>query len=298
MNEAELENFWRFVYERHSIWHRRFILRQPYPWTDDPILRKNKFTNLYRELDPGTKFSVEHILKRDALQPDIVFNVMLYRLMCSIPTYNTYGFHPVAEFDQDEFYNCLCEIYNSGHPVFGNAYLISPYSSMGSDYKFENVARLFGLLKREFPAFWKRVVQADEMEGLWKAINHQYGFGPFLAYQVVVDLTYPLTDKPKTGIFPFSQNEWAKLGPGAKRGFNRLALGHDRLGGLRWLRDTQREAFAGLGLDFPFLRNARGEEVELTLANLQNGLCEFSKFRAIQEGKGKAQRLYIPPERS
>ena len=293
-NQRELDIFWAFVNERHSIWHRRFILGESYPWTDDPILQRNKFTNVYRELDPGTQFSIEHIMKAEASRPDIVFNVMMYRLMCSIPTYSGWGFRRLDEFKEEEFDDYLCDIYNSGLPVFGNAYLISPYSSMGSEYKFRNVSRLFGLLHRNYEAFFKRLDETKTMEQAWKAINSQYGFGPFLAYQVLVDLTYPLRGTINSGILPFSQNEWAKLGPGALRGFGRLSKSMDTLAGLRWLRENQRLEFYRLRLDFPFLRYLYQQEQEISLANMQNCLCEFHKYRSIQDGVGKSQRLYIP----
>lgn len=293
MNEKELETFWRFIYERHSIWHRRFELGQPWPWTDDPILRKNKFTNVYRQLDPGTVFSIERIMKADTSRPNIVFNVMMYRLMCSIPTYEGWGFRNLNEFHEDEFDEYLRGIYNSGRPVFGNAYLISPYSSMGSEYKFRNVSRLFGLLHRNYEKFWEKLMAAKTMEQAWKAINSQYGFGPFLAYQVLVDLTYPLRDADNSSILPFNQDEWAKLGPGALRGLRRITPANT-LGSLRVLRTIQRDEFQRLGLDFPFLIDHKGREVEINLANMQNCCCEFHKYRSIQDGTGKAQRLYMP----
>lgn len=297
MNEYELETFWRFVHERHSIWHRRFILKQPYPWTEDPVLLKNKFTNIYRELDPGTQFSIHQIMERNDPRPDRIFNVMMYRLMCSIPTYEGWGFKRLDQFSEQEFDDYLCDIYNSGKPVFGNAYLISPYSTMGSEYKFRNVSRLFGMLHRSYEQFYNRLIKAESLKAAYMVINSQYGFGPFLAYQVCVDLLYPLQSQGGESILPFSHDDWAKLGPGALRGFARISEIKDTLGGLKILRYGQRKEFERLGLEFPFLRNDRGEKVEISLANMQNCLCEFHKYRSIQDGTGKSQRLYIPGER-
>ena len=296
----EIDRFWKFVFERHSIWNKRFILEEKYPWTDDPILRKHKFTNIYRELDPGTQYSIQNIMEQDLPKSDRVFNVMMYRLMCNIDTFDGWSvvedgvrrIRTVDEFNEQEFNSYLKEIYDTGYPVFGNAYLISPYSSMGSPYKYENVSRLFGLLKRNFVTLTRTLFSATSFEGCYKAINKHYGFGPFLAYQVCVDLTYPLSREGGRGILPFSQDNWAMLGPGAKRGFSRVSSNHDQLGGLRALRAQQREEFHRLELDFPFLR---GEDINL--ANLQNCFCEFHKYRSLQMGTGKAQRIYTPEGR-
>lgn len=291
----ELEKFYRFITERHSIWHRRFVEGRPRPWTDDAILRHNKFTNIYRELDPGTQFSMDHILRSQHPRPDIVFNVMLYRLMCSIPTYSGMGFQTLSQFNEKDFDDYLRGLYETGEPVFGNAYLISPYSSMGSKYKFRNVARLFGHLHQEFGRFFERLDKASSMEEAFKVINSQYGFGPFLAFQVLVDLTYKLPPDDHQ-ILTLYQNDWARLGPGALRGFARLSRSTRTLNGLKWLWRNQHVMFSEYGLDFPFLKDREGNEVAISLPNMQNCLCEFHKYRSIQDGTGKSQRLFVPKE--
>ena len=225
---------------------------------------------------------------------DRIFNVMMYRLMCSIPTYDSWGFHKVKNFDEAAFDDHLREIYNSGNPVFGNAYLISPYSSMGSEYKFRNVSRLFGQLKRGWEEFYRKLMLAPTLEKAYKVVNSQYGFGPFLAYQVCVDLMYPLETREGKSILPFSHDDWAMLGPGAKRGFARVSSDYDQLAGLRILRSSQVSEFRRLSLDFPYLKDKEGREVDISLANLQNCFCEYHKYRSIQSGTGKAQRIYIP----
>ena len=313
-HETELDRFWKFVHERHSIYHRRFVLGLPRSeWTQDEILKKNKFTNIYRELDPGTQFSINEIMSIDPytdpryihladgpdLRPDIVFNVMLYRLMCSIPTYEGYGFQLVRDFDEKDFETYLSEIYESNRPVFGNAYLISPYSHMGFDLKYQNVARLFGLLRGSFlhGNFFEKLDTAPSFESAFKVINSHYGFGPFLAYQVMVDLTYPLPDtRYGSAIVPWSQNDWVRLGPGALRGYGRVTSSRYVQTTMKWLQSHQESEFLRVGVHFPWLRQPNGEKVELTLANLQNCFCEFHKYRSIQEGVGKAQRLFVPRE--
>lgn len=297
--EAELDRFWKFVFKRHRIWHRRFVLGLPREeWTKDPILQKNKFTNIYRELDPGTVFCRTQILELPVSRKDRAFNVMIYRLMCSISTYRKVGFQYLEIFDEKKFEEKLRDIHDAGGPVFGNAYLISPYSSMGSDLKYENVARLFGQLHRIFERFFQRLDEAPTMTDAFSVVSKQYGFGPFLTYQVLVDLTYPLPNtKYGSAIIPFDQDEWTRLGPGALRGYARIApndYNPQGLRGIRWLRYNQREEFERLRLKFPFLRNVKDEEVEISLANMQNCLCEYSKYRNIQKGSGKAQRLFEP----
>lgn len=294
---ANLERFWKFIAERQKIWHRRFVQEDSRPWTQDPILQKNKFTNIYRELDPGTKFVRLNVLQKDEPRPDRVFNVMIYRLICSIPTYSKLGFQLLDEFDQDYFESQLKKISDYSPTLFGNAYMISPYFSMGSRIKYVNVARLFGKIQQNFDKFFFELDSATSFQDAFKVVNGQYGFGPFLAYQVMVDLTYLIGVDQDPGILPHSQNEWARLGPGAQRGFKRLVQRGkfvDPLQGLRWLWSHQHEKMHELGLDFPYLRDAHGQDIAISLANMQNCLCEFHKYMSIGDGTGKAQRLYVP----
>lgn len=297
-NQENLDTFWRFIHERHSIWDRRFVKNESWPWTSDPILQKNKFTNIYRELDPGTIYAKVKILETRTTRPERVFNIMIYRLICSISTFDALGLQDPFDFDYERFYNVLDIIYNSGMPVFGNAYLISPYSSMGFDRKHENVARLFRNVAQDFPEFFSSLDHASSLEFAFKTVNSMYGFGPFLAYQVCVDLMYPLMVDHGRPIIPFKHDDWARLGPGALRGLGRLTKTWSTamtLEALRWLHQHQAFEFERLNLEFPWWRDANGVAHPISLSNMQNCLCEFHKYMSIRDGSGKAQRLYFHP---
>jgi len=54
-------DFFRFVYQRHLIWYKRFVLKQPAPWTNDTVLSTFKIINMYRELDKCTIYLVEKL---------------------------------------------------------------------------------------------------------------------------------------------------------------------------------------------------------------------------------------------
>src|SRR4051794_22718625 len=73
--------FWRFLHERQRVWQRRFVQRCPPPWTEDPVLQSERFTNVYRELDPGTQYALMAILETTHAKEDKIFNILLYRLI-------------------------------------------------------------------------------------------------------------------------------------------------------------------------------------------------------------------------
>ena len=59
------EPFFAFARARHQIYLRRKN-GQPPPWTDDPILQRYRFTNVFRELDATTVWFRQHL--RDPLK--------------------------------------------------------------------------------------------------------------------------------------------------------------------------------------------------------------------------------------
>src|SRR5438552_2778246 len=124
-----LELFWWFITERQAIWRRRVVERQPPPWTSDLILRNYRFTNVYRELDPGTRFAIENILETPYSAKDRIFNIMLYRLIGKSDTFAAIGFQLVEKFDQNAFASKLKNIRDiERRAPFTGAYMVAPYT--------------------------------------------------------------------------------------------------------------------------------------------------------------------------
>ena len=73
-----MDDFLRFVVERHRIWEQRQA-GAPQPWTDDPVLATRKFTNVFRVLDPGTQFLLTDLFEPDIDPRDTLMRAFLYR---------------------------------------------------------------------------------------------------------------------------------------------------------------------------------------------------------------------------
>jgi len=307
-----LDLFWWFICERQSIWQRRFVQQLLPPWTADQTMQRERFTNVYRELDPGTQYAINEILERDAPKPDKIFNIMLYRLIGRKETHAAIGFQRLTPeatpsalwrdpqagtlFDPQALERRLKYIRDvEKKSPFTAAYMVSAYTQMGSRDKIVNVVRLFDKLYRSFDTLYARIQacrSSAEVHALLCAVD---GFGNFLAYQVLVDLLYPLRIYGNAPLLPYTHDDWASAGPGAQRGIAMLlkeGVQAEHLEVMRWLRYNQQAEFARLGLDFPYLRDDRGQPVEISLANIQNCLCEFHKYVKISEGTGRGRRKY------
>lgn len=298
-NRDALDSFWRFIDKRQRVWFRRVVEGQSPPWTEDDILQKYRFTNVYRILDPGTQYVIQNILEGDVSREDKVLNVMMYRLIGRQETHEFLGIQSLDSFDPVEFERHLKHRRDEiGEPVFTGAYMVSGYNQMGSSDKVENVARLFSKLTSN-EDFFDDVLASESLKDAYEIIRSQPGFGNFLSYQVLVDLLYPVNYYDGGSVLPFSPDDWSSPGPGAQKGLMRLVTdfnGLDQIGVMRWLRQKQREEFERLGLDFPYLVIDGGERMELSLADIQNCLCEFYKYDKILHSNGRARRCFRESE--
>jgi hypothetical protein len=296
-----LEMFWWFITERQRIWERRFVQRRPRPWTTNEVLQTNRFTNIYRELDPGTQYAIREILEKDEPRADKVFNLMLYRLIGRSETHAFVGFQRLSDFSAKRLESRLKQLRDEiGKPVFTAAYMVSGYTSMGTRDKVTNVVRLFERIHSRFDDLMAALDDARSPEEAYRVLRTAQGLGTFLAYQVLVDLLYPLKSNHGKGLLPFSHEDWAEAGPGARAGIRMLlrsSTSPDHLSVMRWLRDNQDVELARLGLTFPFLKTESGIPIKITLANIQNSLCEFHKFVKITDGTGRGRRKFVPVTR-
>lgn len=271
----------------------------PPPWSTDKVLSTYRFTNVYRELDPGTQYALSDILETSASKPDKIFNIMIYRLIGRSETHSEMGFQHLENFSRERFERSLRRIKGEGkHPPFTGAYTVSAYASMGSSDKIGNISRLVELLAKEFNGLYARLENCGSAEEAFRALRSSFGFGDFLAYQVLVDLLYQLSIPEGKSILPFSPNDWAIAGPGAKKGISMLleenSINQD-LEVMRWLYTHQKEGFLESDLEFPYLKDRFSRKnLEISLSNIENCLCEFYKYLKISSGEGRARRRFFP----
>lgn len=291
--------FWKFIHERQKVWQKRVIELEKPPWTTDEIIRSNRFTNIYRELDPGTQYAIQNILEHNAPKEDKIFNIMIYRLIGRSETHAFLGFQSLSDFDAEDFEERLKRRRDrDGETIFTGAYMVAGYSQMGSSDKVENIARLFDKVSNEFDDNIIQILAKNSLKEVYEGLQAIPGFGTFLAYQVLVDLLYPLESYNGSSLLSFSPNEWAKAGPGAQKGIKSLRSepGLKYLDVMNWLYKNQRSEFERLGLDFPYIQDVDGNEKEISLANIQNCLCEFYKYDKIRQNNGRARRRFNPRE--
>jgi len=225
--------------------------------------------------------------------------VMIYRLIGNMDTHARLGFQNLSEFDFRNFERKLKHIRDVlKKPPFTGAYTVSAYMRMGSHDKIENVSRLFRDLRKTFGKFYDKLKNARTSKEAFSVIDSLYGFGTFLAFQVVVDLTYPIARLRGTKVLPFSQDDWAIAGPGARAGIDLLQSKPrkaDDLDVMRWLWQNQEPEFARLKLPFSYIVD-NSNNIRLSLSNIENCLCEYYKYMNVKTGQGRIRRRFVPKQ--
>jgi len=286
IHRSNFFDFWRFIYERQMIYHRRFELKLPPPWTEDEWLRDYKFTNIYRELDRGTIWLVNYVKKHPQIQfyeKDIVFTVIAYRILNRIETFETIGYIPTyRNFQPKKIYRDLNEIAKTGKAVFTNAHSLPP-APKGKTKIYGYIDTLYKLYN-DFEDIFDRIKKAKTFKEVFDILRTIHRIGPFYSYEACCDLVM-------LGVIPFTLDDWANPGPGCKQGIdlifpNRQAISYEQA--IKTLRNCQQRVFRRLGVHFPYWQGK-----PLSLRNIEHSLCEFGKLWRLQRKIGRYRLRFV-----
>lgn len=292
--------FFEFIYDRQEIWNKRFVRKDPYPWTKDPILKSNKFCNVYRELDRGSVHLIEYIIDCEKLSlQDKILNIFLYRRF-NVPYFFSEIVQPQVmrkfdwkslEFMMDDYKKKVKK------NLFNGAYIICQRNFTSSYRKSEKhiqqILLVDSLRKKVIPRvadfISSKFVNVRELHNILKSEIPMTG--DFLAYQYLTDLTYIGSNSKNWDI-----NSFTVLGKGSKPGICYLynVPLSERNPYEEWCKDlweNQEEEFhllylrTGKKWGDVMYKKAYDPSPFLSISNIQNCLCEFRKYEAYN-GKG------------
>ncbi len=300
MNSDTAAAFFEFIFNRQLVWYRRNVLQQPAPWSDDKILQTFKFCNVYRELDAGTQAIRLYITKPDYSAEQKIFNIIAYRFFNRRDTIENLfgGMLDPQHFDFKKLEKCFDEKKREGN-IFSNAYLITAHAVC--DYrphdKHIQILQMLDNLRPQLTAIRQKLQTSSPQQGL-KIIEENVPLaGPFLAGQILLDITYA------GDIVNYSSNDFLIVGPGAHWGLNiiweRKLSKKEADEACRFLHHKQPQAFENL-------KKATGKDWRticwnnpsypnfpyLSLHDVQNSLCEFRKYWRLKNNESAKKRYY------
>lgn len=259
------QQFWYWIREREAIRRNREAFHLP-PWTLDPILANNHFCNVRREDDRGTK-EIRDVVKlhRWLEKDDLPWVYTLARMLNKAESLDAALREVLKGFD---WWGVLKDRMDNGCKVFHTAYVVSTngrsMNKLGFVHEVVEAVKSCGILP------------SDSLEEAYDKLITVRGIGSFLAGQVVADLKNDryLVNAP-------DWFTWSCIGPGSKKGLDYI------FGGGTTHRNYQ-ERMLELYDHMP--QNIH--EMRIHAQDLQNCLCEFSKYMALREGTRGRSRPY------
>lgn len=259
------------------------------PYTKDPVLAKYKFTNIRRKDDRVSRWIIENVIKSNAERQDLWFILLITRIINWPPTLQflidkDILFRAAEEFDPVEFSTAVEEFKSIGNKVYSGAYMVYPTKMDPGGVKSLAIAK--HIIKPATSLSYEidhiLFSLTPNIERFVRELATSFGISSFMAGQVAADLTY--CDQLGTAEDLLT---YAPIGPGSSRGLNYL---HNRTPFAAWSQKDFNE-------DLINIRNRVISEVgidDLTLHDVQNVMCEYSKYCRTVLGEGKPKTVYLP----
>lgn len=265
-----------FIVERERVRVRK-ERGDPWPWTEDPILREYRFCNVHREDDAVTRWIAGYWRKLGEYQPDLWHQMVVARLLNNVPTLEIVD-DVVGPYQDKGFRARLRSMRAKKQRIFNPAYMITTAGK-----KQDKIEYVADLLQELWAARERlRPQPGDTLNSYHMLLGQFQGLGSFLTAQVIADLKYVEPLK--------SASDWhtfAASGPGSRRGLNRI-LG--RSVNSPWSEDDWRQKLNKLQTATSV--HLHRAKIELHAQDLQNCLCEWDKHERARLGEGKPKQRY------
>lgn len=284
--------FFDFAKERHKIYLRRVEQKLPAPWTEDPILHKFRFTNVYRELDNVTIWFAQNARNKYPNDPvATMMSTVVFRLFNRNVTGEAIfvqktigGWTPFERFldtgDAFEMEGPIRTFCGRG-PYCTGAYIINSPNGMS---KLVGVLQMIQWVWERRMEFVDQIIQEQTLEKAWEQFRKVNHIADFTSYEFVTDLRWTPLLQNATDIMT-----WANPGPGAMRGLNRLY-------GRPLEKKQQKHLF--ICEMRAILEASRNPELwpsywpKLEMREVEHTLCEFDKYERVRLGEGRPRGVY------
>lgn len=293
--ELRAQAFFDFINEREEVRQRR-LAGFPFPWTDDPILRAYKFTNVHRHHDRTSAELRDRFYERyyNDDRRSVLMNCALFRYFGTWEFADAVGWQDYDKFDFQGVIDIADQRFRDGLRVFTGAYVITnqgisaPKQEVVVNYFLKDLhkatPRLLEIAQRTQK--WQKV--ADEM-------RHINGFGGtgFMTKEILLDTTYTgfwerkqQDHKEGSFSFPMDWDTWTPIGPGARRGAARV-LGDDSATPI-----SEGKSLWVIQELIGWVPMLWKHPSKLVPTDIQFQLCEFDKYERVRLGQGKPRSRY------
>jgi hypothetical protein len=208
--------YWKFGAKRHDIYLKRLKRESP-PWTDDPIFREYKFTNIFRATDRVSQYCIKDVIyEGGSMDPEeVVFRILLFKLINTITAWEilTTALGPLTwqNFNAATYGEILDKAKAAGVKIWGNAYTQKP------QYREDLVGkhnRYLALLEDMRSGITNKLLSAQTYEQACDSLRVPPIIGDFTAMQLACDLNY-------SPVLNFGEDDFIIAGPGCLKGIRK-----------------------------------------------------------------------------
>ncbi len=276
VNDEVFKYYFYFIQERMNIFWNKYDSNKQ-PWTNDLILKENKFTNVYRASDRISQYLIKNVIY-DRLEGfderDVLFRVLIFKIFNKIETWeyleSKIGAISIKNFDLPKVNSLLSEKM-SQTPIYNNAYMMTGTHSKYNHLTFKH-EKWLQMVQDEIVKgkTLEKIVTAKSLEKVYQLLRERSFIGDFLAYQYTIDLNY-------SPVIDFSEDTFVKAGIGSIRGIKKCfyPLGKSSFeDAIRYTHNNFEKYQQKYG--FTDFKNLFGRQP--TLIDIQNCFCETDKY--------------------
>lgn len=279
-SESSSRGFWLYVVERYRTMQRR-ALGLPAPWSEDPILQRYRFCNVFREDDFTTAWFREN-LRAPYSEGDLALRACyLFRWFNRVGTGVVLAENDLVEcWTPERARTALGQV----SPLVTGAYIIKTPAGMS---KLEGIIWCIERYLEREQEILSFIREDGTLQGAWKALRELPFMGPFMAYEVVTDLRHTALLRHAPDI-----SKWASAGPGAVRGAARVLYNSPLA--LRYGHLSDRDEVDML---MAMLLEQSREEWPRSwpaweMRDVEHNLCEYDKYERARLGEGRPRQRF------
>lgn len=267
------ERFVYFIKERESIRLKKEA-GEPWPWTDDEILQKYRFCNVRRMDDKVSQWLLKNWYIPNFNHPNMLVACTLARQLNNTESLGSVGFPFVWEPQKVE--QILNKRAKQGLKNFSAAYMIT--GTLGGT----KIQQVINKVVTPIAKILDSLNFGTSLEELWKQLLPCAGVSTFIAGQIVCDLRWAWDGTWN------DRKVWAPIGPGSRRGMNRI-LGREIKTPMKQAEflNSLEALIRVSSYDLPRSILSRLEAIDW-----QNCCCEFDKYTRTLLGEGNPKQLY------
>jgi len=286
VNDLTYKYYFYFMQERMNMFWKRYECLEK-PFTEDKILSKHKFTNVYRSQDRVSQYLLKYVIYNTSEKfndIDILLRILIFKIFNNINTWvfieKEIGVLTSKNFNVDAISKLLAARIKS-QPIFSAAYMMTgshrKYEAFQSKHeKWLRMVEQELIIEKRF----KKILEAKSLNQIYNILTECSFIGEFLAYQYAIDFNY-------SEVINFDENSFVKAGIGSIRGIKKCFsnIKNDSFEDcIRYTQDNLPRYQEQYG--YTNFKNLFGREPHLI--DLQNCFCETDKYL-----RGKMPELVV-----